>query len=111
MDLCHDTSIQFGERPPLFAKPPGYVEPPQRSGPGGARPQPALDAQDADLADLFLANPMMRCASVACVRAFGWSPSLRNLADTPYKDWAYCDWAGREWLGGCAFCDEARLRT
>ena len=100
MDLCHDTSIQFGERPPLFAKPPGYVEPPRRTGPGGARPQPTLDAQDADLAELFLANPMMRCASMAYIRGLQRVAPACQPRRHCARPWARCNWARKERLCG-----------
>lgn len=74
LDLCADTSIQFGERPPLFAKAPqSLAQPsPQRQTPppppllptdrtpAAALRNSSLADDDASLAELLHANPMMR---------------------------------------------------
>lgn len=64
--MAHDTSIQFGEAPPLFAKPPGWTEP-QAAGPA-AHPSHmnghhAGDSMGAAFPEeeVFQQNPMIRC--------------------------------------------------
>lgn len=56
VDLCQLTSMEFGEQPPLFAKPPGHVTPRARPAAGTMSLPP-----DAELDQLSLANPMIRC--------------------------------------------------
>lgn len=62
-DMAHDTSIQFGQDPPLFSKPPGWTSspPPQqphRPSPAQHPPPPHLGAYDTFHAE----NPMRRSA-------------------------------------------------
>ncbi len=64
VDMAHDTSIQFGEAPPLFAKPPDWVEPP------AAAAQPlhghhnshgsGRDTLEQQQEEVFQQNPMIR---------------------------------------------------
>lgn len=72
MDMAHDTSIQFGEAPPLFAKPPDWVEPP------AAATQPlhghhnshgsGRDTLEPQQEDVFQQNPMIRWLNSCSVR-------------------------------------------
>ena len=56
MIMCNDVSIQFGQDPPLFSKPPGWVPPSRSHSPGNMHADPHHHT--------FLAeNPMNRYAS------------------------------------------------
>jgi hypothetical protein len=71
MIMCNDVSIQFGQDPPLFSKPPGWVPPgptqshqqsPQRPVQQPSRAQSPANQQAEQHHHTFQAeNPMIRC--------------------------------------------------
>lgn len=87
MIMCNDISIQFGQDPPLFSKPSGWVPPapPQRQQSPHQQPSPAQTSSahqpaQSPLHHTFQAeNPMNRCACDHQVSGSSSAVQLREL--------------------------------